>query len=234
MKRETTTSRSSARLRLLLACPAVLFAAGTVAGTVHAQSQDCANATVIEEGKHKGTTSGGTRDGEATCGKSETSPDVWYSFVAERDCNLTVSTCGSSFDTALSVHAGCPGTRENQLACNDDLCGLQSELSVNVTGGETYMIRLSGYDGEAGDFVLDLECSGGPPSDLCVDASPIGLGVHTGSTSQMGSDGAASCGASASSPDAWFSYTPTQDCLILASTCGVGTGFDSVLSVHSG
>ncbi|MCZ6794501.1 MAG: hypothetical protein O7J95_12905, partial [Planctomycetota bacterium] len=102
------------------------------------------------------------------------------------------------------------------------------------TGGETYMIRLSGYDGEAGDFVLDLECSGGPPSDRCVDASPIGLGVHTGSTSQRGSDGAASCGASASSPDAWFSYTATQDCLILASTCGVGTGFDSVLSVHSG
>lgn len=71
-----------------------------------------------------GTTLGANSDG-AACADSSITPDTWYVYVPAADGTATIDTCGSLFDTVLSVHGGCPGTMSNVLACNDQFCGNQ-------------------------------------------------------------------------------------------------------------
>jgi hypothetical protein len=67
----------------------------------------------------------------------------------------------------LSVHTGCPGTSANEIACNDDACGsFDSSITIPVTAGETYLLRVAGFSGQSGDFTLTLEapvCDPGGP-----------------------------------------------------------------------
>jgi hypothetical protein len=80
------------------------------------------------------------------------SPDVFYSFTACMDGSIDVSLCGSGYDTELAIFdAG-----QIELACNDDFCGLQSEIAFPVTGGEFYYIVVSGYYGGCGDYILNI------------------------------------------------------------------------------
>ena len=124
----------------------------------------CENAIPISNGDVvSGSTAGADSDGSASCGLSEDSPDVWYLLSAECNGVAHAETCGSSYDTVLSVHTGCPGDAGNEIVCNDDFCGLQSGVDWAITAGTTYMIRVSGFSGGAGDFMLtvDKDCGGG-------------------------------------------------------------------------
>jgi hypothetical protein len=134
--------------------------------SAHAQpaNNNCANATLITPGSYSGTTVGATNDGNSGCGSSNTTPDVWYRITPPTDRRLVVQTCGgASWDTVLAIHSGCPGTTSNVLACNDDSCGLQSVVSANVTGGQTYYIRVSGYAGSTGAFTITVSLEDPPP-----------------------------------------------------------------------
>ncbi len=127
----------------------------------------CVQPTVLCPGVVPGTTTGASNDGYANCGISGTSPDVWYAYTPASDGTATLDTCGAPYDTVLSVHAGCPGSMENELACNDDACGtFDSSVTIDVVAGTTYMVRVAGYDGDTGDFNLTLI---GPD---CVPAGP--------------------------------------------------------------
>ena len=127
---------------------------------------------------YSGTTTDVTNDGAASCGYSESSPDVWYTYTPDSAGQVVISLCGSVFDTVLSVHSDVPGTMANELACNDDECGVQSELTLDVYAGFTYYIRIAGYDGVTGDFQIELDgpaciephasdCNGNDVPDEC-------------------------------------------------------------------
>ncbi|GJQ31002.1 MAG: hypothetical protein HBSAPP03_28860 [Phycisphaerae bacterium] len=149
----TSCSRLVA-LAVGLAIPAAAFA----------QQNVCANATLITPGTYAGTTVGSTNDGQSGCGSSNTSPDVWYKIIPPTDRRLVITTCGGAgWDTVLAIHSGCPGTTSNVLACNDDSCGLQSSTAANVTGGQTYLIRVAGYNGATGAFTLTVTLEDPPP-----------------------------------------------------------------------
>ncbi|UCC28889.1 MAG: hypothetical protein JSU86_11885, partial [Phycisphaerales bacterium] len=111
---------------------------------------------------YTGTTSGMTNDGWASCGSSEDSPDAWYRFTSDVAGTFTVSLCGSSFDTVLSIHSDCPEDASNELACNDDYCSSQSQTSAYAFSGNTYWIRIAGSQGQAGDFIMSLWGAGDP------------------------------------------------------------------------
>jgi len=139
---------------------------------------DCSGAQAISPGTmYQGTTSGATNDGSASCANSASSPDVWYRYTPATDGTLTVALCGSSYDTALSVHSGCPGSTSNELACNDDACGAQSEVTLDVTAEASYLIRIAGYNGAVGLFHMALlgpdgtgcgdDCNGNSVPDEC-------------------------------------------------------------------
>tara|TARA_R110002072_G_scaffold292634_1_gene461543 strand:+ start:10355 stop:12019 length:1665 start_codon:yes stop_codon:yes gene_type:complete len=88
------------------------------------------------------------------------SPDVFYSFtgsgVAE---TVTISLCdaNTNFDTILRVYSSCDLTDE--IAVNDDFCGLQSEVTFESDGTSTYIIMVEGFDiNEVGDFTLQVTC----------------------------------------------------------------------------
>ena len=117
----------------------------------------CADAeTVCTNVAYVGSTVGATNDGAADCGASNEAADVWYYYEPFGNGYLTVSLCGSSYDTVLSVHAGCPGTAANEIACDDDLCDASSQVTLLVFSGEPYWIRISGHGGDTGEFRLQL------------------------------------------------------------------------------
>jgi hypothetical protein len=202
------------------------------------EGDTCADAIDVDLGTVNGTTSGALSDGSASCAVSAASPDIWYVFAATTAGLLTAETCGSAYDTALSIHSGCPGTEANQMACNDDACGLQSRVEVAVEPDTSYWIRVSGFSGSSGNFVLDLSL-GEPPApvepldgaDTCAEATPVVEGSFSSTTAELTSDGAESCANSTDSPDAWYAFTPDDACSVSVTLCG--SDYDTALSIHS-
>jgi hypothetical protein len=138
---------------------AVLTATSGFLPAARAQTNNCADAPFVGLGTYNGSTTGMTDDGDATCGSSANTRDVWFKYRADEDCLLLASTCdGANYDTVLSAHSACPGTEGNELACNDDACGLQSTIGVRLSAGETTWIRVSGFAGAFGSFTLSLTC----------------------------------------------------------------------------
>jgi hypothetical protein len=124
----------------------------------------CANATVLADRTLSGTIVSATGDGGAACGGSAGHPDVWYTYTATAAGTLIVDTCGSDFDTVVSVHQdNCPGTSVNEIACSDDCPGSspcntpRSCVTVPVSAGETYLIRVAGAGGQVGAYEITAQ-----------------------------------------------------------------------------
>lgn len=121
----------------------------------------CTSATSVDISgvPFTGNTTEASTDGQG-CGSSMSSHDVWFRYTPSTSGNATFALCGSSYDTVLSIHNACPGTLGNMLACNDDSSAgncsgtNQSEISLSVTGGSTYMIRVSGFNSANGSYHL--------------------------------------------------------------------------------
>ncbi len=123
-------------------------------------NDDCDMAYPIGFGTFAGNTTAATSDGEASCGSSINTPDVWYSFLSPSNGLVVIETVGSSFDTVLSVHSGCPGSVGNEIECNDDYHGLQSAISFVGYAGTSYLVRVSGFNGATGSYVLTVATGG--------------------------------------------------------------------------
>ncbi|MEZ4758143.1 MAG: proprotein convertase P-domain-containing protein, partial [Flavobacteriales bacterium] len=108
-------------------------------------------------------------DAPGTCTTTlNTTPGVWYTVIGWGG-EMTASLCGSSYDTKIGVFDGTAGC--GALVCvggNDDdlgtggagVCGggLQSSHQWNSTAGTPYYIYVTGFDLEAGNFVLQVAC----------------------------------------------------------------------------
>ncbi len=122
-------------------------------------NDDCADATPIGNGTFFGDLTEATPDGE---GCVNSSPDVWFAYSSPVTVDVVADTFGSSLDTVLAVHTGCPGTFDNEIACNDDFFGRQSAVAFRALAGETYLIRVANsYGNETGPFTLNVGPAGG-------------------------------------------------------------------------
>lgn len=109
--------------------------------------------------------------------------DVWYSFTPDFTGSVEWSTCNSvSFDTRLAVYNAnvpCPVSDADLLACNDDGSGCSSFSSLvffEVEEGNTYLLRLGGYQGETGTGTMDLTNTSPPDppaNNVCANAELI-------------------------------------------------------------
>ncbi|PJA28466.1 MAG: hypothetical protein CO189_04680 [candidate division Zixibacteria bacterium CG_4_9_14_3_um_filter_46_8] len=82
--------------------------------------------------------------------------DVIYKLVMTELKNLTVSLCGSAYDTKLAVFAdNCCTGAGTEMLYNDDFCGLQSEVSGNFNPGIYYVV-VDGYSTACGDYTLNI------------------------------------------------------------------------------
>jgi len=134
-------------------------------------------------------TTGTEGQSEGLClasGTSGIASDVWFEWTPATDGVARLYTCSqTTVDTKVAIHpgSGCP-TPGSILACNDDLCGLQSSLEWAVTGGSVYTIQFGTFPGVAagtGSFELYV----GP---LAADNIALG-GVATQSTNYSATAG---------------------------------------------
>lgn len=120
------------------------------------QNDECVDCIGVQTGvPFNGTTEGATGADITSCAVGD-SIDVWHCWEADCTGTATFSLCGSGFDTTLAIFDACGGT---ELACNDDFCGLQSQISLSVTSGTTYFIRVSGFNGATGSYTLNVTCT---------------------------------------------------------------------------
>ena len=112
-------------------------------------NDECIGATPLNVGD---TVSGDTTN--ATDSGNNSSNDLWYSFTGNGvEEDITVSLCGSSYDTLLRIFDSCTG---EQIYFNDDSCGLQSEITFTSDGTTTYFIMVEGFSSNNGAFTMNI------------------------------------------------------------------------------
>ncbi len=206
----------------------LLFAGGIVEAAP--QNDNCYNATPIEEvDSWYYDTTEATFDGAGLCMYSA---NIWYRYTATITGEVTINTCGSQFDTKLAVYSGssCYPTSSRLLACNDDACDWQSEVTINVTAGSTYLIEIGGYGSHKGQGVLHfIYESQQSYNDSCQNAMEIGEVENLSfDTTNATFDGPGLC---VRGPNIWYVYTASCTGQATISTCG--SSFDTVLAVYS-
>ncbi len=178
------------------------------------------------------------------------SAGLWYTFTAEKSGFVHLNTGSAGFDTTLSVFSEPNDVyfnnknflTNNFLACNDDTYSndpgsyYTSDVDVYMEDGKTYLVRVGGYNYEAGDFVLSLEYRDMAVNDDPNFAIPLEL-----NTPVMGDTIDASGSDITPEPDyltdmvngdnldLWYSFTPELDGDYRITSCT--QGFDSTLSV---
>ena len=135
-------------------------------------NDDCANALPIACGD---TDTGSTVF--ATDSNGNGAADVFYTYTGDGTPKIvTVSLCGSDYDTTLRVYSDC--TLTNQIAMNDDaycdgVFTLQSEVSFLSDGTSTYVIMVEGSEGQSqntGEYHIAVSCVDGPQTpENCED-----------------------------------------------------------------
>ncbi len=114
---------------------------------------------------------------------------IWYSWTAPGNGDVTFQTCGGStnFDTTLQTFTGSAVNALNQLATNDDSCGLQSVNTLAVTAGTTYRVQVDGYGSNTGTFELEWAfVAARPPAPTTTQACSALTGNWSGRSSTSG------------------------------------------------
>jgi hypothetical protein len=164
-----------------------LLCAGLLVGVAFADKPLQATGDGARDGRERGeslgdavaipdlpyTDSGATCDNhwdvDVTCGFTYgISPDVFYSYTACLDGTISVSLCGSGYDTQLAIF----NASHVELYCNDDFCGLQSEIdNIPVVSGQLYYIVVSGFYGSCGSYTMHVT---GPTCPVPADETTWG------------------------------------------------------------
>ncbi|EDM43243.1 CHU large protein; uncharacterized, partial [unidentified eubacterium SCB49] len=132
------------------------------------------------------TATGSTVDATDTAGGA--GPDVWYSYSGAEG-TITVSLCdgATDYDSRIRIYDACDG---NEIAVNDDFCGLQSEVSFEADGTSTYYILIGSFGTAAGNYSLVLTCDA--PSDDCEAPENVTVSNETATTADVSWDEAPS------------------------------------------
>ncbi|MHC5110446.1 MAG: c-type cytochrome [Planctomycetota bacterium] len=205
-------------------------------------NDDCVSAQSICPGVYDQALIASTNDGSASCDTTPGTQDHWFKYTPLTDGVLTIDTCGSDLDSVLSVHTSCSELPQDELACNDDSCNVQSALSLPVTGGTEYLIRVAGAGGDSGDYRLTADgpaCqTGPPPNDDCTYLVALAEGQTTFTTNQADTDGpdeptaCATLSGTNLQSDAWFCYQASCTGTAEFSVCD--SDFDPALAIYSG
>jgi len=159
---------------------------------------------------------------------------VWFTYRPMFDGAVTISTCGSDFDSALGVYSGnCQ--KKVPIACNDgngpSCTGNRASVAFTGSAGVTYLILAGGYSSYSGNLSILVTS---PLNDQCAGAVPLTDGVpFTQSTASATSTGdpVPPCQRN-TGKGVWFTYTAPASGDVLASTCG--SSFNTVLTVYAG
>ncbi len=109
------------------------------------------------------------------CGGSLAPSDIWYCVTASCTGELTIDTCGSTYDSRLALYDACPvaGAVPTPIACNDDFCGLQSSITIPVTLGQVVIVQVGGFQTSTGVGVLNVACN-----EVCLPAADLACSAN--------------------------------------------------------
>jgi hypothetical protein len=175
-------------------------------------------------------------------GSSVIDNDVWYSWTADATGTAIIGTCTSSVDTKIAVYpgTGCP-TAGSALVCNDDACGLQTQLSLPVTNGTTYTLQVGTFPGAIGGTGnMDITILGAVTNDDCATPNAIagqGSFAYDSTLATTGVEGQTETlcyafGTSAVNKDMWYSWTADATGPATVSTCTVT--YDTKIAAYPG
>jgi hypothetical protein len=210
-------------------CLALFAGLGLVclAGQAFGQANDeCAGAIPAVLGNNSFDNSAATTSAGSPCGAIGT--DLWYTFSNPTAGVVTVTTCNlTGGDSVLAAYSTCASV----ITCNDDTCGLQSNITFNATANTPYLLRVGGFAGEvwAGSFNISI-AGGGSGNDECAGATPITPGVTAFDGSNATNSAAGTCGGIGR--DLWYSFNTGSGGAITVTTCNQSAS-DTVLALYS-
>jgi len=159
------------------------------------------------------------------------SGSLWYQYTADTEQSLLLDTFGADYDTVLSVWQG-RAHPLTLLACNDDdphSGEKRSQLILSTERNKTYYINISGYDGDRGQSILNINKVHPLTNDTLEQAVVLKAYDRYVQTTQgaQSDEPLASC--QASGAGVWFHYTPETTQQVIVDT--LGSDYDTVLSV---
>jgi len=166
---------------------------------------------------------------------TNTSPEVVYTLQLQCDHNVTVSSCGSNYDTQIMVYASTSCSGWSWLVgCNDDFCGAGSQVSFTAQGGQLYTIVLEGYASSWGNFVLNVTgtANGAQGNAQCPGYAITEVPYFTyGATWCGGDDLNPACQPNDAQDVHWYWVSPYNQPM-KAKTCYIN--YDTILDVRYG
>lgn len=168
------------------------------------------------------------------CSYPNNSPEVIYTLTLPCDHQVTVSTCGSNFDTELFVFQGNCNQWFTTAGCNDDFCGTQSQVTFNALGGVQYVIVLEGYATAWGNFVLNVTgvAAGAQGNAQCPGYQITEVPYFTYGANYCGNDDVnPTCQLNDGQDVHWYWVSPYNQAM-RAKTCFIN--FDTILEVRYG
>ena len=144
--------------RAVFSLCALIISLALTAPLAQTQSDDCVSATPISG---FGVRNFHTHFASSVGGACSMGADVWFVWTAATTEIVTVDTCRSTaFDTVLAVFDGAQCPPNVPLGCNDDTCGLQSEVVFAAVAGQDYLIQIGGFNGARGAGVIEFLAGG--------------------------------------------------------------------------
>jgi hypothetical protein len=149
-------------------------------------NDECEQATGISEGVTPFTTIGATTSPlplDPSCERGfglALVNDIWFTYTATKTGLVTVSLCdGTDYDSRIAAYTSCDG---DLVACNDDFCGLVSQMAFDTVCDQKYLLRIGGFGGSgSGNITITQDgkscatCTGDLNGDGVVDAIDLGI-----------------------------------------------------------
>lgn len=133
--------------------------------SINLNGQDCQSATELflgtcQFGTIENTTFNGVQP-QCSLDPAKNIGSVWHFFTSPSSGLLTIKS-NADFNDVLTVYSGSSCTQLFELNCkNEDEYGFRGEkLNLALSGGQTYYVRISGFDGEhssaLGEYCIEL------------------------------------------------------------------------------
>lgn len=137
------------------------------------------------------------------CARLPGDKEVSWAWTAPFAGTFTFSSRASDYDTILAAYDGACAIPSLALACNDDTGGLTSQVTVRAEAGQELAIVLAGFDGEIGEYALDISAT---TPENAVPSAGCGLApAHARGGVQLTREFSASAGGERS----WYMTIPT-------------------------
>ncbi|MBM4061765.1 MAG: hypothetical protein FJ265_11825 [Planctomycetes bacterium] len=212
---------------------AIVLMMGGTGGTV--ANDECLTALPAVDGVNGPYSNSGANNSSPAwaCGGASPGRDIWFRYVASCTGITMFDTCSATrtFDSVLELFAGSCGNLTS-IGCNDDTCGNGSAVAAPLTAGNTYHVRVGGYNGAQGAF--DLTITSCNLADECTGAVPLQLGSNGPFGNGPATSSAPGWACGPGGRDLWFSYQAPPATVVQFSTCHPASNFDTVIEAFSG